>query len=173
LEFIDKADLSFGRWIRQAPYLPHCGAITQVPHSAHLEALSEPEQFAAMELFRGNMVRHSAVIYAKRDKKRRSAISFDADDWPDYVPIRNFGTINVEEKIPSSAAAVLINQAHSHTDIYLPINKLQKSMVDEIDGKRSIRQIMEKTSGQSEALTLFRRLWWYDQVVFQTRAAEQ
>lgn len=165
-DFINDAGLCFGRWIRQAPYRPQCGGITQVPHAAVLEKLSEQEQFAAMELFRGNMLLHSAIVYRKGDEHGSRAIKFDGDSWLDYIPIRAFGTINVEEKLPLSAAAVLINQAHSQTDVYLPINRLQKAMVDQIDGRKTIRQIIAKTDGESEALTLFRRLWWYDQIVF-------
>ncbi|MGI9374262.1 MAG: class I SAM-dependent methyltransferase [Hyphomicrobiales bacterium] len=169
--FIERAGLQFSRWIRQAPYSPHCGGITQVPHASSLAQLSEKEQYAAMELFRGNMLLHSAVVYG-RDNEQRRTITFEGDDWLDYVPIRAFGTVNVEERLPPSAAAVLINQAHSQTDIYLPITQLQKKMVEEINGTRTVRQIIEKTNGQSEAITLFQRLWWYDQVVFNATPPE-
>jgi SAM-dependent methyltransferase len=167
-EFIEKAGLRFGRWIRQAPYLTQCGGMTQAPHSALIGQLPEQEQFAAMELFRGNMLRHSAIAYARTSEHHENLVTFEGDGWLDYIPIRMFGTINVEEKLPATAAAVLINQAHVQTDIYLPITPLQKAMVNEIDGARTVRQIVDKTSGQSEALPLFQRLWWYDQVVFDT-----
>lgn len=171
LEFIGKAGLRFARWIRQAPYLPQCGGITQVPHAALLNWLPEHEQFAAMELFRGNMLRHSAIAVPSQCEKHRPTISFEGDAWLDYVPIRLFGTINVEERLPASAAAVLINQAHTQTDIYLPINAVQKEMVQRIDGTRTIRQVLDQITSHSEARILFQRLWWYDQVVFDASAS--
>src|SRR5579872_1338962 len=63
MEFLERAGLRFGRWIRQAPYLPDCGAVAATPHRALLDRLSPRERFAAMELFRGTMVRHNFVAY--------------------------------------------------------------------------------------------------------------
>jgi hypothetical protein len=31
---LSDSGLRFGRWVRQAPYLPLCGAIARVPHAA-------------------------------------------------------------------------------------------------------------------------------------------
>jgi SAM-dependent methyltransferase len=166
INWIESAGLQFDRWIRQAPYYPYCGAITQVPHNRLLERLPEREKFAAMELFRGNMLRHSAIACHGDEYRQKRSVSFEDEAWLDYLPIRLLETINVEEKLPASAAAVLINQAHTQTDIYLPINEVQKQMVERIDGVRTIRQIFDPVSSQVEARTLFQRLWWYDQVVF-------
>ena len=38
--FLDRAGLAFGRWVRQAPYLPWCGALASTPHQARLIALT-------------------------------------------------------------------------------------------------------------------------------------
>ena len=139
-DFLDRADLSFGRWLRQAPYLPTCGAMVQSPHRARLMKLSARDQYAAMELFRGSMVEHSLVAY-RNDRTNGPAIGFDGDDWPDYVPIRLPKTVVVEEQLPPGAAAVLINRSHTYTDIYLPIDAPQKALFDAIDGRRSIGEI--------------------------------
>jgi SAM-dependent methyltransferase len=166
IDFLEAAGLLFNRWIRQAPYLPFCGGITQVPHATLLGRLPEREQFAAMELFRGNMLRHSAIAVSDNDDRQASTVSFEGDAWLDYVPIRLPGTINVEEKLPPTAAAVLINQAHTQTDIYLPITAAQKDWVDLIDGQKTVRDIVGAETNIGAAKTLFQRLWWYDQVVF-------
>ncbi len=34
LAFLDRAGLAFGRWVRQAPYLPSCGALASTPHQS-------------------------------------------------------------------------------------------------------------------------------------------
>ncbi len=39
-DFIDRAGLTFGRWVRQAPYLPQCGDLARTPHGARLTQLS-------------------------------------------------------------------------------------------------------------------------------------
>ncbi len=52
-DLITNAGLKFGRWLRQAPYLPQCSAFNETPHAARLRALPQPDQFAAMELLRG------------------------------------------------------------------------------------------------------------------------
>lgn len=165
LDFLASAGLTLGRWIRQAPYLP-CGAILSTPHRLKLAALPPEEQYAAIELFRGCMVEHSLVAYRK-DRSSRLP-SLDGEDWLDYVPVRLPGTIVVQERLPPTAVAVLINPAHNFTDIYLPIDARQKVLFDAIDGRRSIRQIAPDEALQSTARTLFERLWHYDQVVFDT-----
>jgi SAM-dependent methyltransferase len=165
MHFIEAGGFSFGRWIEQAAYLPHCGALASTPHHALLARLPPPEQYAAVELFRGSMIRHSAVLY-RNDRPQHAAIGFEGDAWLDYVPIRVPDTISVHERLPPGAAAVLINRHHTYTDLYLPVNPRQNELVDAIDGKRSIGEIAPASSLRHVARVLFEGLWWYDQVVF-------
>src|SRR5271154_4036318 len=39
LAFLDRAGLAFGRWVRQAPYLPWCGELALTPHHSRLAEL--------------------------------------------------------------------------------------------------------------------------------------
>jgi SAM-dependent methyltransferase len=165
LEFLAAAGLRFGRWVLQASYLPQCGALASSPHQSLLAGLPLEEQYAAVELFRGSMVRHSAVVY-RNDRPNHDSINFTGDTWLGYVPIRLPDTICVQEKLPPGAAGVLINRNHTYTDIYLPINAQQKNLFDAIDGKRSIGEIASDTAQRNIARALFERLWQYDQVVF-------
>src|SRR6185436_14107231 len=130
-----------------------------------LTRLPVEDQYAAVELFRGSMVRHSAVAY-RNDRPNRNSVNFDDDGWLGYVPIRMPNTICVQEKLPPGAAAVLINRNHAYTDIYLPIDAQQKRMFDAIDGKRSIGELVPETARRGTARVLFEGLWQYDQVVF-------
>ena len=71
------------------------------------------------------------------------------------------------------AAAVLINQNHTYRDLFMPIDATEKRMFDAIDGSRSIGDILETTPPDrpdrgTGARTFFERLWWHDQVVFDT-----
>jgi SAM-dependent methyltransferase len=170
-DFIEKAGLTFGRWVRQAPYSTHCGVIAKIPQAMLLARLSLPEQYAAIELFRGTMVRHSVVVY--RTDGDSQHISFAGDAWLEYVPLRMPDTICVQDRLPPGAAAVLINQTHTYRDLFLPIGSTEKRLFDAIDGIHSVDGIVRKTfssSNQKMDFTLardfFERLWWHDEVVF-------
>ena len=139
-EFIERAGLTFGRWVKQAPYSPHCGVIAKLPQASRLTQLSPAEQYAAVELFRGTMLRHSAVLYQKNNNPQ--PVNFSGDDWTGYVPIRNADTICIQERLPAGAAAVLINQTHTYRDLFMPIDSTEKRWFDAMDGKRSIGNIV-------------------------------
>jgi hypothetical protein len=167
-ELISGAGLTFGRWVQKAPYLPQCGAFSETPHADRLAALPEPEQFAAMELLRGTMLRHSLIVY-RDDVSNKKQIRFDGDDWLNYIPIRLPDTICIEENLPTGSAAVMISQNHSDSDIYFSINSDEKQLYNAVDGEHSIAMLLKKrTINHDLARSLFERLWWYDQMVFIT-----
>jgi SAM-dependent methyltransferase len=169
MEFLDRADLIFGRWMRQAPYLPWCGALASTPHKDALARMTAPEQYAAIELFRGTMVRHSVVAYRKSPAAAwGGAVDFSGDEWLRYVPIRLPDTIVVKERLPPGAAAVLINRNHTYTDLYLPIDARRERLLEAIDGKRRIADMGRAMVDQSFARDFFEQLWRWDQVVFDT-----
>jgi 2-polyprenyl-3-methyl-5-hydroxy-6-metoxy-1,4-benzoquinol methylase len=172
-DFIKKAGLTFGRWLKQAPYTPHCGVVAKIPQASRLAQLSFSEQYAAVELFRGTMVRHSMVAYRDDSPDGAQLISFAGDGWLRYVPLRMPDTICVQERLPPGAAGVLINQTHAYRDLIMPIDSTEKRLFDAIDGNCSIGGIVESTlpsaqtkSQLDKARTFFEKLWWYDQVVF-------
>lgn len=174
-DFIERGRLTFGRWLKQAPYSTLCGVMARIPQSSHLAQLPLAEQYAAAELFRGTMVRHSAIVYRDDRPAGSPAISFAGDACLRYVPIRLSETINVQERLPSGAASVLINRNHTYTDIFLTVNATEKRLFDAIDGNRTIGDILKTTlptsQGQSQrdaARIFFEKLWWHDQVVFDT-----
>jgi SAM-dependent methyltransferase len=167
-DLIEGAGFRFSRWLRQAAYLPSCGSLASSPHRPLLARLPERDQYAAVELFRGTMIRHSAVIH-RNDRPAKCSIGFDGDAWLDYVPIRMPDTISIQQRLPPGAAAVLINQAHTYTDLYLPIDAQQKRLFDAIDGSLTIREIAGGQSDVKDVRLLFEQLWCYDQVVFDAR----
>jgi SAM-dependent methyltransferase len=171
-DFLEKGGLTFGRWVRQAPYSIHCGVIAKIPQAARMARLSLAEQYAAIELFRGTMVRHSVVTYRSDSSSGPQQVSFAGDAWLRYVPIRMADTICVQDRLPPGAAAVLINQTHTYKDLFLPIASAEKQWFDAIDGESSIGEIVERSLSSSHRTnlemprTFFERLWWHDQVVF-------
>ena len=165
-DFINRGGLTFGRWVKQAPYSPRCGVLAQIPQASRMAQLPLAEQYAAVELFRGTMVRHSAVAYRDDNPGGEQGVVFAGDAWLGYVPLRMPDTICVQKRLPPGAAAVLINQSHTYTDLYLPIDAQEKQMFDAIDGERTIGEIARERAPLDTARALFERLWWYDQVVF-------
>jgi SAM-dependent methyltransferase len=166
LDFLDRADFAFGRWVRQAPYSPSCGALASAPHRPKIEALPEEAQYAAIELFRGTMVRHSAIAYAKRDGARTASPDFQHDAWLAYRPIRLPDTIIVRERLPAGASAVLINRNHTYNDLYLPIDARRERLLNAIDGRRTIADICRDGADRALSRNFFRQLWQWDQIVF-------
>jgi SAM-dependent methyltransferase len=164
LDYIDRADLTFGRWIRQAPYLPYCGALASKPHKAKLLKLPIAEQYAAIELFRGTMVRHAAIAYTNERVAKKNAPDFTGDAWLQYVPMRLPETVTVRDRLPEGAAAVLINRNHTYNDLYLAIDRAQEQLLTAIDNKKTIAQIIGNGNKES-ARTFFQQLYHWDQIV--------
>jgi SAM-dependent methyltransferase len=175
--WLERCGVSFGRWLEQAPYLPQCGALANTPHAERLCALPEPEQHAAAELFRGTLTQHRLIAHRSDAPGAKSAIRFSGEQWRDYVPIRLPWALCVRDRAPPGYVAVLLNPAHEHRDLLLPINAWQERLLGAIDGQRSLGDIVqeyETRGGAHRALPFFQRLWHYDQIVFdasRTRAA--
>ena len=171
-DYVERNDLSFGRWYWQAPYSPRCGAITATPHAKRLVALPEREQYLEMELFRGLLTNHDFVAHHNEVNPDDVKVRFDDERYLRYVPIRRPWTICVQERLPDGAAGALLNQTHLFNDLYLLINPTDKQMYDAIDGRRSVAEIVAGVEGASaQARNFFEELWWYDQVVFDTSKA--
>ena len=171
-QFLRTNAVRFGRWLRQAPYSFQVGLLSRIPQRQRDAPATPEDQHAAAELFRGTMVRHSAIVY-RDDDPPSSDIGFasDSSDWLRYVPLRVPDTVVIQEQLPVGMAAVLINRAHTYKDIYLPIRPHEKRWLEAIDGKRMIGELLSGKTERESARSLFERLWWHDQVVFDASAA--
>jgi len=157
--------LTLGRWIRQAPYRLDLGLMSRIPRALRKVQVPLEDQYAAAELFRGNLVRHSAVAY-RDDNPQIPRISFDDEEWLGYIPIRVPDTMTLRERLPPGVAAILVNRAHTQTDIWLPIRRHEMKLLQAIDGQRKIGDMLANDTDRDAARSLFERLWWHDQVVF-------
>jgi SAM-dependent methyltransferase len=173
-DLLESNGLCFGRWVRQAPYLPQCSGLAATPHAGRLAALPVQEQYAVTELFRGTMLRHSLIAYRDDAPGDGGVPRFEGETWLRYVPTRLPEAVCVRERLPEGAAAVLINRAHEHRDLFLPVEAEQLRLYEAIDGKTAITGLLERVAGgdatpglRERACFFFRQLWLYDQVVFQ------
>jgi SAM-dependent methyltransferase len=167
-ELLEHGRMTFGRWVRQAPYDPRCGILSRVSRVMRLADLPAVDRFAAVELFRGTMLRHSVIAYRADARGAAHQPSFAGDAWPRYVPMRLPETIRVEDRPPPGAAGVLINRTHAYRDIYLSIDEREKRMFDAIDGTRTIGEIAAPVGRLDGSRAFFERLYAHDQVVFDT-----
>lgn len=168
-EWLDRCGMSFGRWVEQAPYLPQCGMLAKTPHAARLAALPAPLQHAAVELFRGTMVRHNLIAYRGDRTGESQPIAFAGDRWRKYVPIALPWTVCVRDRLPPGSVAVLINRAHTMTDLVLTVDAFEDRLLGAIDGRHTLAEILRSaavdSAGEPRAVTFFERLWQYDQIV--------
>ena len=172
LGLVESEGLRFGRWVRQAPYLPQCSGLAATPHAGRLAALPVKEQYAALELFRGTMLRHSLIAYRDDAPGDGGFPRFEGETWLRYVPIRLPEAVCLRERLPAGAAAVLINQAHGHRDLFLPADVEQGRWFDAIDGRKTAGAILERVVDRGRqppegihARNFFEQLWRYDLVV--------
>ena len=173
--WLDRCNMSFGRWIDQAPYLVQCGAIARSPHAARIVSLPPRLQHAAVELLRGTMVSHSFIAYRDDRPHESQPITFAGSGWRDYVPIELPWTVCVRERLPPGSVAVLINRAHTFTDLILPVDAFEDQLLGAIDGKRTLSEIIQSATrrgvDERRVVRFFERLWQYDQVVFDASRA--
>lgn len=163
-DWLDQGGVRFGHWLRQAPYDPLCGTPSETPHAVRMAELPRPEQYAAMELFRGTMTRHSAIAVRDDEPADSHSIDFAGDDWRRFVPMLEPTALIVEEKLPPGAAAAVLNTAHDDTDLVLFVDERERAVLEAIDGHRSAAELCP------ESPALLERLWRHDLVVFDATA---
>jgi hypothetical protein len=173
--WLARCGLTFGRWLEQAPYLPQCGAVARSPHAARIASLPASQQHAAVELFRGTMVTHSFVAYRIDRSGEPQPITFGGERWREYLPVRPPWTVCVRERVPAGSVAVLINRAHTFTDLVCTIDVFEDRLLGAIDGQRTLGEILASVAGdqraEHRARRFFEKLWQYDQVVFDASRA--
>ena len=140
-----------------------------MPHAARLASLAPPLQHAAVELLRGTMAKHNFIAYRDDHPDESQPITFDGDAWRGYVPLRLPWTLCIRDRAPPGFVAVLINRAHTYSDLALPIDAAQERIFAAIDGKRSNDAILQDAVagvGNEQGRRFLKQLWEYDQIVF-------
>ena len=171
-DFLERNEMSFGRWYWQAPYSV-CGSVAETPHAARLSALPERDRYKAIELWRGLINNHDFIAYRNDAPAGSLQVRFDDERYLNYVPVRRAWTMCIQDRVPAGAAAVLVNQTHMFPDTQMKVDTLEKQLYDAIDGQRTVGAIVESVPDSSpRARAFFEKLWTCDQVVFDTSKAE-
>ncbi len=158
---IERASLRFTRWRRQAPYLATCGSMGELAHRQRIEMLPIADQYAAMELFRGTMLRHSFIAGLADDPT--TDVRFD-EAWQRLVPHRTTTSIAVTQRVPPPWTAALLNRAHTDRDIVLFVSHHQHRVFEAIDGRTSCGELGADRE-------FFERLWQHDLIVVDTSSS--
>ena len=175
-EWLGHCNMTFGRWMEQAPYLPQCGTIANTPFAARLTALPEEKQFAAVELFRGTIDQHSFVTYRDDRAKSAQAVHFDDGQWRHYIPVRLPWTKIVDERLPAGSHAVLLNPVHKQHDLFLPIDADEHRLFEQIDSQRTLGDIARgcrKKHIADYVPKFFQKLWQHDLIVIDASGASR
>ena len=152
-EWLEGAGMAFGRWFEQAPYSPRCGTPASMPHARRMESLPATQQHAAVELLRGTMTTHSFIVYRDDYPGEPQPITFAGDAWRRYIPLRLPWTLCIRDGVPPGFAAVLVNRAHTHPDLVLPIDAAQEESMPPSTGFDRTQRF----AGRSAMVTARRR----------------
>jgi SAM-dependent methyltransferase len=161
IELVTSAGLAFQGWLLKAPYHQHDMFSAPSGFYPAVNGLPEAKVWSVMERIQTVNACHFFMACRPERPKESYTIDFSADDSLDYVPIMRM------------RCGVSGNEIF-RADWNLPLNAAQLPFVQQIDGRRTIREIAEcvAQSGQSRrgdvadvakfGLKLFRALWRLD-----------
>ena len=89
------------------------------------------------------MVTHGFIAYRDDGAGEIQKISFAGNRWRKYISIRSPLAVCVRERVPPGSVAVLINTAHTYTDLILTIDTLEDRLLSAIDGKQTLAEILQ------------------------------
>ncbi len=170
-DWLKDAGMSFQRWLHQAIYLPECNAVSRTAHLEKIKQLPEAEQYAAVELFRGNINKHF-VIACRDDRPEDSyRIRFDNDDWRNYVPMRTANGAVQRTNDRPDIAGKLVCSAHDPYVLRPGLPPVSVHLYQLMDQKRTLGEIaaasrLPDDMKDDRTRDLFETLWKYDQVAF-------
>ncbi len=155
VELAEGAGLVFQTWLLNAPYYPHAHLMPN-DFSDAVSALPPAMQWSVMDRFRAANGCHFFVACRPDRPKESYEISFSTTDALDYIPVFRHG-------------CGLEGTEIVRPDWRVELTSDGADLVRQIDGLRSIRQILEQFASEQrsvytedEALRFFEGLWQFD-----------
>jgi SAM-dependent methyltransferase len=160
IDLVTSAGLVFQGWFLNAPYYHHDSLEPPSEYSQALNALPERALWSVMERLHLNAGCHFFMACRPDRPKESYVIDFSTDDFLDYVP---------EWRMRCGLSGTEIYRV----DWRMTLNSAQLPYVQHVDGRRTIREIVERVAQSSEsrassadvekfARKLFQSLWRLD-----------
>jgi hypothetical protein len=84
------------------------------------------------------MVRHNVVAFTNDHPGDVRQVSFAATRGSTTSPSACLTSICIQQRLPAGRRPVLINQTHTDTDLFVPIDAAEKRLFDAIDGQSTV-----------------------------------
>lgn len=181
LSLLEDSSLYLQHLFPQAHYLARVSLLMATPELVNdVEALPAAEQYALMELYRGDIASHELIVCASESVRARREICFEGQDWLGYVPVRNPEVeVVADEGREDYCEARLRWARHSYPEITALLSAIQIVLLNCLDDQRDLRQVMEQAGlGEDEEAVsyvknFFASLWRMDYVWFETPTARE
>jgi SAM-dependent methyltransferase len=161
LDLVSSAGLAFQGWFHKTPYYPHDLLTPAGPFQSALNRLPDVKLWSVMERLQTANATHFFIACRPERPKESYCIDFSTAESLDYVPLLRTACLLDGDEIFLPGAKLKLNPA-------------QLPLVQHVDGRRSIREIVECVAQRGdispEGITdlqefgrnLFRSLWRID-----------
>jgi len=136
LDFVSSAGLAFQGWFHKTPYYPH--ELLAPANGLHslLDGLPDAKLWSVMERLQTANATHFFLACRPERPKERYTIDFSSPESLDYVPLTRTACLLSGDEIFLPAAKLKLNSA-------------QLPFVQHVDGRRTIRDIVESVAQQA------------------------
>ena len=143
LKFARDNDLTFQSWLDKLQYsLSATIGDPQNPVRKLAETLPVANQWQIVELMGQSLARHNFLLSRPEKDKRDYTLEFSNDDWLDYIPSRRHPLVVQPTFDGAKAPRRLTIRRLSHS---LPLDTLEAALLEQVDGARTIRDILRTT----------------------------
>jgi SAM-dependent methyltransferase len=137
LELVSSAGLAFQGWFHKTPYYPHDVVAPASRLQAMLNQLPDIKLWSVMERLQPANATHFFIACRPERPKADYAIDFTTAAALDYVPLLRTACVLSGDEIHLPGAKLKLNPA-------------QLPFVEQVDGRRTIREIIEKVAQRGD-----------------------
>ncbi|WP_102419766.1 methyltransferase [Mycobacterium sp. 4858] len=137
LDLVSSAGLAFQGWFHKTPYYPHDFAAPASRFQAVLDRLPDVELWSVMERLQPASATHFFMACRPERPKEHYAIDFSTAEAFDYVPLLRTACLLSGDEIHLPGAKLKLNPA-------------QLPFVQQVDGRRTIREIIESVAQRDD-----------------------